>query len=57
MSIVQGAPNTGWITRDEYDKKLKKYKEKQHDTTLRLEELTNAWDAEIKKLMVQNVLI
>ena len=30
------------ITRDEYDKKLKEYKEKQHDTTLRLEELTNA---------------
>lgn len=30
------------ITRDEYDKKLKDYKEKQHDTALRLEELTNA---------------
>lgn len=30
------------ITRDEYDKKLKDYKEKQHDIALRLEELTNA---------------
>lgn len=30
------------ITRDEYDKKLKDYKEKQHDAAIRLEELTNA---------------
>ena len=34
--------NTKRITRDEYDVKLKEYKEKQYDIGIRLEEYTRA---------------